>query len=35
MRLFEENQKPLVVYNPADVLMKYDMKPGDFVSIVY
>lgn len=35
MKLFEENQKPLVVYNPADVLMKYDMKPGDFVSIVY
>ena len=35
MKLFEENQKPLVVYNPMDVLMKYDMKPGDFVSIVY
>ena len=35
MRLFEENQKPLVVYNPTDILMKYDMKPGDFVSIVY
>lgn len=35
MRLFESNKKPLVVYNPADILMKYNMKPGDFVSIVY
>lgn len=35
MKLFESKQKPLVVYNPADILFKYNMKPGDFVSIAY
>lgn len=34
-KLFEAKQKPLVVYNPADILMKYNMKPGDYVSIAY
>ena len=34
-KLFEAKQKPLVVYNPADIFMKYNMKPGDYVSIAY
>lgn len=34
-KLFEAKQKPLVVYNPADILMKYNMRPGDYVSIAY
>ena len=34
-KLFETKQKPLVVYNPADIFMKYNMKPGDYVSIAY
>ena len=25
-KLFEAKQKPLVVYNPADIFMKYNMK---------
>lgn len=35
MKLFEAKQKPLIVHNPADILMKYNMKPGDYVSIAY
>lgn len=34
-KLFEAKQKPLVVYNPADIFMKYNMRPGDYVSIAY